>query len=110
MLQDAVDFIHANDRYDITIRDIAAASGVTPRAIQYAFREHLDTTPLEYLRRVRLQRAHYELMAADPARETVTSIASRCGFGHPGRFSSEYKKAFGTEPSATLRGGATAGS
>lgn len=103
MLRRALDFIHENALYDITIHDIAAASDVTPRAIQYAFREHLDTTPLEYLRRVRLERAHQELKSADPAQDTVTSIAGRCGFSHPGRFSSAYKEIFGTEPSRTLR-------
>ncbi|WP_041781850.1 helix-turn-helix transcriptional regulator [Mycolicibacterium chubuense] len=103
MLRRALDFIHENAQYDITIRDIAAAADVTPRAIQYAFREHVDTTPLEYLRRVRLERAHRELVSADPALDTVTSIAGRCGFSHPGRFSSAYKQVFGTEPSRTLR-------
>ena len=103
MLRRALDFIDGNAEYDITIRDIAAAADVTPRAIQYAFREHLQTTPLEYLRRVRLERAHKALVSADPARETVTSIAGRCGFTHPGRFSSAYKAVFGTEPSRTLR-------
>ncbi|MGE2727961.1 helix-turn-helix domain-containing protein [Mycolicibacterium vaccae] len=103
MLRRALDFIHENARYDISIHDIAAAGDVTPRAIQYAFREHLGTTPLEYLRRVRLERAHEELKSADPTRDTVTSIAGRCGFTHPGRFSSAYKEVFGTEPSRTLR-------
>ena len=103
MLRRALDFIHDNAEYEITIRDIAAAAVVTPRAIQYAFREHLDTTPLEYLRRIRLERAHQELKLADPTQDTVTSIAGRCGFNHPGRFSSAYKEVFGTEPSRTLR-------
>ena len=103
MLRRALDFIHDNAQYEISIRDIAAASDVTPRAIQYAFREHLDLTPLEYLRRVRLERAHRELKSADPAQDTVTSIAGRCGFSHHGRFSSAYKQVFGTEPSRTLR-------
>lgn len=103
MLRRALDFIHDNAHYEISIRDIAAASDVTPRAIQYAFREHMHTTPLEYLRRVRLERAHRELKSADPALDTVTSIAGRCGFSHPGRFSSAYKQVFGTEPSRTLR-------
>lgn len=103
MLRRALDFIHENAQYDISIRDIAAAADVTPRAIQYSFREHLDTTPLEYLRRIRLERAHRELLSADPAFDTVTSIAGRCGFSHPGRFSSAYKEVFGTEPSRTLR-------
>ena len=103
VLRRALDFIHANAEYEITIRDIAAAADVTPRAIQYAFREHLDMAPLEYLRRVRLERAHQELKSADPAQDTVTSIARRCGFSHPGRFSRAYKEVFGTEPSRTLR-------
>ncbi|UXA10365.1 helix-turn-helix transcriptional regulator [Mycobacterium sp. SMC-8] len=103
MLRRALDFIHENAQYDITIRDIAAAADVTPRAIQYAFREHMATTPLEYLRRIRLERAHRELKSADPAYDTVTSIAGRCGFSHPGRFSSAYKEVFGIEPSRTLR-------
>lgn len=103
MLRRALDFIRDNAQYDITIRDIASAADVTPRAIQYAFREHMDTTPLEYLRRIRLERAHRELKSADPAYDTVTSIAGRCGFSHPGRFSSAYKQVFGTEPSRTLR-------
>ncbi|PRC47715.1 AraC family transcriptional regulator, partial [Mycobacterium sp. ITM-2017-0098] len=67
MLRRALDFIRDNAQYDISIRDIASAADVTPRAIQYAFREHLNTTPLEYLRRVRLERAHQELKSADPA-------------------------------------------
>ncbi|MGE0782265.1 helix-turn-helix transcriptional regulator [Mycolicibacterium sp.] len=103
LLRRALEFIHENAGYDITIRDIAAAGDVSPRAIQYAFREHLGATPLEYLRRVRLERAHRELQSADPALDTVTSIAGRCGFSHPGRFSTAYKEVFGTEPSRTLR-------
>jgi len=103
MLRRALDFIHDNAEYEITIRDIAAAADVTPRAIQYAFRAHLDMAPLEYLRRVRLERAHRELKSGDPAHDTVTSIAGRCGFNHPGRFSRAYKEVFGTEPSRTLR-------
>jgi transcriptional regulator GlxA family with amidase domain len=103
MLRLALEFMYENAQYDITIRDIAAAADVTPRAIQYAFREHVNTTPLEYLRRIRLERAHRELVSADPALDTVTSIAGRCGFTHPGRFSSAYKQVFGTEPSRTLR-------
>ncbi len=53
---------------DIGLSDIAAAVGVTPRSVQYTFRRHLGTTPLEYLRRVRLDRAHRDLQAADPVR------------------------------------------
>ena len=102
-LRRAIDFIHENAHRDIGLSDIAAAIGVTPRSVQYIFRRHLSTTPLEYLRRVRLDRAHRDLLAADPAVDTVMAIAGRWQFGHPGRFSIAYKEAFGTPPSRTLR-------
>jgi transcriptional regulator GlxA family with amidase domain len=103
MLRSAVAFIHENADADIGLDDIAAAVNVSPRSVQYAFRRNLGTTPLEYLRRVRLDRAHRDLKAADPARDTVTAIAGRWGFSHAGRFSLAYKAAFGTQPSHTLR-------
>ena len=84
-------------------RDIAAAVGVTPRSVQYMFRRHLGTTPLEYLRRLRLDRAHRDLQAADPSVDTVTAIAGRWGFSHAGRFSIAYKQVYGIKPSRTLR-------
>jgi transcriptional regulator GlxA family with amidase domain len=102
-LRRALAFIHDNAQSDIGVGDVAAAVGVTPRSVQYMFRRHLGTTPVEYLRQVRLDRAHRELKAADPAVDTVTAIAGRWGFSHAGRFSIAYKRAFGTEPSQTLR-------
>jgi transcriptional regulator GlxA family with amidase domain len=104
LLARATAFIHENAHRDITLSDIAAAVQVTPRSVQYTFRRHLGTTPLEYLRRVRLDRAHRELQNADPAVDTVTAIAGRWGFSHPGRFSGAYKRTFGWPPSRTLRG------
>ncbi|MFH7598047.1 helix-turn-helix domain-containing protein [Streptomyces racemochromogenes] len=98
----AVAFIESNADQDIALADIAAAAGVTPRAVQYAFRRHLDTSPLAHLRRVRLDGAHRDLLAADPAASTVTAIATRWGFAHPGHFASHYRAAYGTSPSSTL--------
>src|SRR3954464_4489472 len=94
-LRRAIAFIHENAHRDIGLRDIAAAINVTPRSVQYMFRRHLGMTTLEYLRRGRLDRAHRDLQAADPAVDTVMEIAGRWQFGHPGRFSMAYKEAFG---------------
>jgi transcriptional regulator GlxA family with amidase domain len=103
LLRRAVAFIHDNADGDIGLADIAAAANVTPRSVQYMFRRHLGTTPLEYLRRVRLERAHRDLQKADPDHDTVTAIACRWKFTHPGRFSMQYKRVYGTAPSRTLR-------
>jgi transcriptional regulator GlxA family with amidase domain len=102
-VQRAVGFIEANADIDITIADIARAAGVTARAVQLAFRRHLDITPAGYLRRVRLDQAHRELQAADPDHGSVTAVAYRWGFSSPSRFASYYRRAYGVPPSHTLR-------
>ena len=102
-LHRAVAFIDDNAHRDITIAEIAAAAHVTIRAVQHAFHRHMGTTPTAYLRRVRLNHAHQELVAADPAEQTVTSIAYRWGFPSPSRFAVYYRDAYGVLPGHTLR-------
>ena len=103
LLARAIEFIDANAANDISLADIAEAVHVTPRAVQYMFRRHLDTTPLQYLRRVRLHHAHQELLGADRMQETVTAIAARWGFVHTGRFAMLYRETYGERPQTTLR-------
>jgi AraC-like DNA-binding protein len=100
----AVAFIDEHADRDISAADIATAAHVTTRAIQLAFRRHLDTTPSAYLRRVRLDHAHQQLCAASPGDGvTVTEIATRWGFASPSRFAASYRDAYGVPPSRTLR-------
>ncbi|WP_300015239.1 AraC family transcriptional regulator [Pseudonocardia sp.] len=100
----AVEFIEEHAGSDIDLTAVAEAAHVGPRALQRAFRRTLDITPLGYLRSVRLDRAHAELRTADPgAGATVSGIAGRWGFGHPGRFAADYRARFGRSPSETLR-------
>lgn len=102
-LRRAVVFIDDNAHRDISIADIAAAAFVTTRAVQLAFRRHMDTTPMDYLRRVRLAHAHRDLVTADPAHESVTAVAYRWGFPNPSRFAILYRQTYGVPPSHTLR-------
>lgn len=100
----AIAFIETNADRDIALVDIARASYVTVRAVQLAFRRHLDTTPMAYLRRVRLDRAHQQLRATDPHdRTTITEIAARWGFADHSRFTALYRRTYGQLPSQTLR-------
>ena len=102
-LRRAIAFIDEHAHEDVTGAEIAAAAGVTIRAVQLAFRRHLDTTPLGYLRRVRLYYAHRQLAAADPRHESVTTVAYRWGFANSSRFAAYYRQAYGVLPSHTLR-------
>jgi AraC-like DNA-binding protein len=101
----ALAFIESNADLDIGVEDIAQAACVTVRAVQLAFRRHLDTTPTAHLRRVRLERAHEELCNATPDDgTTVTQVAARWGFPSPSRFATLYRAEHGRLPSQTLRG------
>ncbi|WP_102418524.1 helix-turn-helix transcriptional regulator [Mycobacterium sp. 4858] len=102
-LREAVSFIHRHAAADVSINDVAAKVHLTPRAVQYLFRRQLATTPTEYIRRVRLNRAHQELLAGAPSDTTVTEIAQRWGFAHTGRFAVLYRQTYGQSPHTTLR-------
>ena len=97
----AAAFIEERAGDPITLTDIAEAAHLSPRALQAAFRRHLDTTPTAHLRSVRLERAHRDLLEADRAVVTVAQVAARWGFLHHGRFSAMYRARYGHAPSAT---------
>ncbi|GGP55413.1 helix-turn-helix domain-containing protein [Saccharothrix coeruleofusca] len=101
-LRRAVAFIEDNAARDIDVAAIAAAANVGIRAVQLAFRRHLGTTPTAYLRRVRLDLAHRELLSTDPRDGTVSAIAARWGFASHSRFTAHYRAAYGVPPSRTL--------
>jgi transcriptional regulator GlxA family with amidase domain len=90
----------------ITVSDVADRLGVSLRSLQAGFRRWRETTPTAFLRRVRLQLVRDELRSGKEA--NVTTVALRHGFSHLGRFSAQYRLAFGEEPSVTLRRGRAA--
>lgn len=102
-LRRAVSFIDDNAHRDITVAHIAAAAGVSIRTVQLAFRRHLNTTPTDYLRRVRLAHAREDLLAVSPGVDTVADIAVRWGFPDLSRFIAAYHAAYRVNPGQTLR-------
>lgn len=99
----AAELIEEGADQPLSMDDVAATIGISARALRDGFRQYFDTTPTAYLRNVRLRRVRTELLYADPARVTVTSVALRWGFSHLGRFSVWYRERFGETPSDTLR-------
>ncbi|WIE62298.1 helix-turn-helix domain-containing protein [Curtobacterium sp. MCLR17_032] len=99
----AQEWMVANARRPITITDVSVAAGVAVRSLQASFRRHTGSSPMHFLRQVRLHRVRAELSAADPDTTTVAQIAVGWGVGHLGRFSGTYAATFGEPPSATLR-------
>jgi AraC-like DNA-binding protein len=100
----AADFIDAMADQPVSLGQIAVVAGVTGRDLRSAFRRYYGTTPMGYLRQVRLDRAHAQLRAADPADTTaVASVARKWGWANPGQFAAAYRQRFGVPPGRTLR-------
>jgi AraC-like DNA-binding protein len=85
----------------IRLETLAAIAGVRPRTLEAHFKLYLGTTPLGWLRRIRLARARQQMLAAGGAAK-VTDIAVANGFDQLGRFAAHYRRQFGELPSRTL--------
>ncbi|PZF58770.1 hypothetical protein DEJ23_02900 [Curtobacterium sp. MCSS17_008] len=102
-LRRALEYVHAHARDPIGTPEIAAAAGLSPRGLQQSLRRHLDQTPGDLLRSVRLDGARGDLLRGDRDETSVADIARAWGFGHLGRFSATYRARFGELPSESLR-------
>jgi AraC-like DNA-binding protein len=98
-------FMEENVRCAIDLEDLTGVAGVSTRALQAGFRRFRNTTPMAYLRALRLELARSELARAGRESGSVASVANVCGFEHLGRFAGDYKTRFGESPSHTLRRG-----
>jgi AraC-like DNA-binding protein len=98
-------FMRLNIEESITLQDIANAAGSSGRSLQSGFRNFRGTTPMAYLRDLRLERAHEELLKSTRSNGSVTDIATAFGFMHLSKFAKYYKARFGETPSETARRG-----
>ena len=94
-------FIAANADRPLCLEEIARAADVPGRTLLNSFRRFRQTSPMRYLRDLRLERARARLGRAEIG-TTVASIALEMGFAHLGRFSQDYAARFGEKPSQTL--------
>jgi len=88
--------------YDLSgLQDLCNGTGMALRTVETIIRTRTGMSALNYLRRRRLAFVRQALLAAEPG-TTITEVALSHGFLHLGRFSGEYREAFGESPSATL--------
>ncbi len=83
-----------------TLTEIAAAVGVSGRALHKGFKNYRNTTPMRYLRDLRLDGVRRELQYA-AAHIGVAEIAYAWGYLNLGRFALAYRERFGERPSQT---------
>ncbi|WP_339529879.1 helix-turn-helix domain-containing protein [Pseudomonas mucidolens] len=76
---------------------------VSRRTVQNSFRSVAETTPLNYLRSVRLNGVRRALMATPASHLSIGDAAAQWGFYHLSHFAEEYHALFAELPSQTAR-------
>ncbi|MEV1291965.1 AraC family transcriptional regulator [Pseudonocardia sp. NPDC049635] len=101
-----LDYIESYPERALGIAELAVVADTSAAALQAAFEHELGMTAEQYVRGVRLARAHADLVRAGPD-DSVDAVAGRWGFGSTRRFRDEYRTRYGRGPDTTLgsRGG-----
>jgi AraC-like DNA-binding protein len=87
-----IEHLHDNE---LSVREVAGRLGVTERALQLAFRNHLGVTPAELIRSERMKRIEGELSQASDSggRLRVLDVANRWGISNRSTLANAFKRA-----------------
>ena len=96
------EYIEANWNKPIQLEDIAGVTGSSARSIFRAFRQSRGYSPMAFVKNLRLRHSQ-RMLGSSGSAVTVASVAFSCGFNDLGRFSRDYRRAFGELPSTTLK-------
>lgn len=99
----ACDLMLAHQEETVSILDVCKSIGASRRKLNYCFLEVVGTSPIRYLRAIRLNGVRRELKQCTDVHTGVHDIAVRWGFWHFSQFSLDYKRQFAELPSETLR-------
>lgn len=103
LVNQVVDYVMANAGDPPTVEELCRQFNVGRRMLNYCFQETLGTSPLLYLRNLRLNGVRRELRMHPARPEAIRDIAGRWGFSHLPRFAAEYRTLFGELPSDTFK-------
>lgn len=94
------DHVRAHLDSRLTMTDLERFSGLSARALQYAFQRRHGCSPQQWILEQKLLAAHAQLRAPEEG-TTVTEVGVRF-FSNLGRFAQRYRERFGELPLATL--------
>ncbi len=94
-IMQAAQYIGTHYMAPITTADVAAAVGFSPNYLSRKFRQEAGIGLHEYLVFVRLHHAALELLST---RDSIITIALRCGFSDSNYFKDSFKKKYGVTP------------
>jgi AraC-like DNA-binding protein len=92
-----------------SVIDLCQRLRVSRRSVQNGFRSVTETTPVNYIRCIRLNGVRRDLMNTRNGELSIGDAAAGWGFFHLSHFAAEYHALFGELPSQTRRVDGTAG-
>jgi AraC-like DNA-binding protein len=84
---------HLHDRFDVAT--LARSAGMSSSSLHHAFKQVTTLTPVQYLKRIRLDEAR-RLMMDEHC--DAAEAAFRVGYASPSQFSRDFKRLFGLPP------------
>lgn len=91
-------FRYMNENYstDFSIADLSKLINITPEHFCRIFKKAMDTTPIAFLTRIRINEAKHLLEQAD---NSISEVARKTGFNDPHYFCTVFRKSTGESPS-----------
>jgi AraC-like DNA-binding protein len=86
----------------LTLLDLSQVSGMRSRSLINAFEAVTGYSPMDYLKRIRLNGVHRVLQRHHRDAIRIIDVATDWGFWHMGHFTADYRMMFGETPSQTL--------
>lgn len=88
-----------------SVIDLCDKLRISRRTVQNSFRAVTQTTPVNYIRCIRLNGVRRELLGSRAGELSIGDAAGRWGFFHLSHFAADYQALFGELPSQTRRAG-----
>ena len=104
-LKKALALIEENYHSPLSLEQMSASVGMSPKYFCRFFQEMTHHTPVEYLNICRIEHACYQLITTG---SSVTDIAFNCGFNDLSYFIKTFRRYKGTTPKRYLSSAATA--
>lgn len=86
----------------LTLNTLSQVARMRSRSLINAFEAITGYSPMDYLKRLRLNGVYSALRRAERTRTRIIDVAMDWGFWHMGHFTNDYRVMFGETPSETL--------
>ena len=96
----AIEYMQRRIHQPITLASLAQASGMSVSRLSHEFTREFNSSPMTYLRRLRLERACRDLTQTN---KVMRQIAHEIGFRDEFEFSRVFRRVYGVAPSSLRR-------